>query len=218
MQSKIDFSITSATQNPTVNNFAFNWFEGAATDKAYIKFWNDYVWISVSSGTSGLNNRILRWDTVNQVWLLDDIPMNGIIVDNNRLYFGSPSAGKVYVYDDSLKTDDSGDIESYWKSKDFAGDDPFLQKTFDQADFIVNSASGTTLSVTYTLDVTSSTTINLNLYDPVHPGTTVMRKGINLPGNVGTFFNVKVGDDSSNDPWEVMGIRFKYGELPWRPK
>lgn len=218
MQMRADFGVTSATQTPTINDFTFNWFEGSASDKAYIKYWNDYVWIAVSSGTSGLNNRIFRWDVLNETWLLDDIASNGFLVDNNRLFFGSPSYGKAYVYDNSLRTDDSGNINSYWKSKDFTGTDPFLQNTWDQADFIVRVASGTTLTATYSLDVTSSTAISLNLYDPVHPNATVMRKGNNLNGQLGTFMNVKVGDNSSNDPWEVMSIRFKYSPQPWRPK
>lgn len=218
MQMRADFAVAQSTKIATIDSFSFNWFEGSASDKAYIKYWNDYVWIAVSSGTSGLNNRIFRWDTLNQAWLLDDIPMNGMIVDNNRLFFGSPTAGKVYVYDNSLKTDDSGDIESYWRSKDFVGEDPFTTNTWDQADFIVKQASGTYLTATYTLDTTSSSIITLNLYDPLRPNGTLMRKGNNLAGNQGTFFNVRVGDTSSNDPWEVYGMRFKYSPLPWKPK
>lgn len=212
---KADFSITSATSSLSLSDFSFNWFEGNSVDKAYIKYWNDYVWVAVSSGTSGLNNRIQRWDILNQTWLLDDIAANGFLVDNNSLYFGSPTAGKIYKYGNGLTTDDSGSISSYWKSKNFAGDDPFVQKNWDQSDFVVKAASPTIMSVIYQLDGSTSTTYSMNLY---HPTKTILHKGVNLSGRIGTFYNVRFGDSSSNPRFEVFGYRAKYTTLPWRPE
>lgn len=215
MQVMASFTVTNATATLALNDLTFNWFEGNSVDKAYIKYWNDYVWIAVSSGTSGLNNRIQRWDILNQTWLLDDIAANGFLVDNNNLYFGSPSAGKIYKYGNGLTTDDSGSINAYWKSKNFAGDDPFVQKNWDQSDFVVKAASPTIMSVIYQLDGSTSTTYSMNLY---HPTKTILHKGVNLSGRIGTFYNVRFGDSSSNPRWEVFGYRSKYTPLPWRPE
>lgn len=215
MQVMASFTVTSATTPIALNDFTFNWFEGNSVDKAYIKYWNDYVWIAVSSGTTGLNNRIQRWDILNQTWLLDDISANGFLVDNNSLYFGSPTAGKIYKYGNGLTTDDSGSINAYWKSKNFAGDDPFVQKNWDQSDFVVKAASPTVMSVIYQLDGSTSTTYSMNLY---HPTKTILHKGVNLSGRIGTFYNVRFGDSSSNPRWEVFGYRSRYTPLPWRPE
>lgn len=214
MQMRGDFTVSAATQNTSLNDFTFNWFEGTSADKAYIKYWNDYVWVSVSSGTSGLNNRVLRWDLLNETWLMDDIASNGFLVDNNTLYFGSPSVGKVYKYGSGLTTDDSGPITARWKSKDFMGQDPFVQSNYTQTDFVVKQASGTILAVTYTLDASSSTSYNLNLYDN---GRAIIRKGTNLSSKNGTFYNIQFGDSSSNARWEVLGVRTLYTPLAWRP-
>lgn len=216
MQMRADFGVTYATNTIALNDFTFNWFEGSASDKSYIKYWNDYVWIAVSSGTAGLNNRIQRWDVLNQTWLLDDIAANGFLVDNNSLYFGSPSAGKIFKYGNGLTTDDSGNINSYWKSKNFAGDDPFLMKNWDQSDFVVKAASPTVMTVTYQLDG-SATGISylMNLY---HATKTILHKGINLVGKLGWYYNVQFGDNSSNPRWEVFGYRAKYTNRTWQPE
>jgi hypothetical protein len=213
-QAKVDFGITSATQTPTLELFSFNWFEGSATDKAYIEYFDDHVWISVSSGTTGLNNRVLRWSLLNNTWLLDDLASNGFLVDQNRLFFGSTSQGKVYQFNTGT-SDDGAAINSYWKSKDFTGPDPFLQNTWDSVDFIVKEASGTTLSVTYTLDASTNTgSYSLNLYDN---GRQIIRLGKNLPAKTGTFYNVLWGDNSANIAWEVLAHRVRFTPLSWRP-
>lgn len=215
MQTRAAFVTTQATQTLSLNDFTFNWFEGNAVDKAYIKYWNDYVWVAVSSGTTGLNNRVQRWDILNQTWLLDDIAANGFLVDNNDLYFGSSSAGKIYKYGQGLATDDSAAINSYWKSKNFVGDDPFIQKNWEQSDFVVKAASPTVMSVTYQLDGSTQTTYLMNLY---HPSKTILHKGANLSGRIGTFYNVRFGDSSSNPRWEIFGHRVRFTPLPWRPE
>jgi len=216
MQFRADFDVTYATAVTALNDLTFNWFEGNSVDKSYIKYWNDFVWVSVSSGTAGLNNRIQRWDILNQTWLLDDIAANGFLVDNNNLYFGSPSVGKVYKYGDGLDTDDSGNIQSYWRSKNFSGADPFVQNTWDQLDFVVKAASGTYLSIDYRVNGSSVTNIYvINLYDATK---TILHRGNNLPGKNGTFFNVQFGDNSSNLKYEVLGFRARYSPLPWRPE
>ena len=214
MQAKVDFAITSATAPLSLSDFSFNWFEGNAADKSYIKYWNDFVWVSVSSGTSGLNNRIQRWDILNQTWLLDDIAANGFLVSSNEMYFGSPSVGKIFKYG-SVSTDDAGSINSYWKSKNFVGADPFVQNNWDQSDFVVKSASPTIMSVSYQLDGSTTTTYLMNLYNP---SKTILHKGVHLGGRVGTFYNVQFGDNSSNPRWEVFGHKARYTPLPWRPE
>lgn len=212
-QMRADFTLGAASDTPRMDDFTFNWYEGNASDKAYIKYWNESVWVAVSSGSSGLNNRIFRWDLQNNTWLIDDIASNGFLVDQGRLYFGSPSAGKIYMFGD-VTTDDNVAINAYWKSKDFSGADPFVQNTFDQSDFIVKSASGTTLTATYQIDGSTTTSYSLNLYDN---NRSIIKKGTNLPGKLGTFYSIKFGDNSVNPKWEVLGYRCRYTAQPWRP-
>jgi hypothetical protein len=213
MQARVDFTATAATSTLALNDLSFNWFEGAASDKAYIKYWNDYVWVAVSSGTAGTNNRILRWDNLNQTWLFDDIASNGFLVQNNNLYIGSPVSGKVYKYGE-VTTDDSLPINSYWRSKNFFGANPFLKNTYETIDVIAKTQPLTTLSLGYDVGTSSSPTFSHNLTES--SGTVkVINRNINNP--IGSYINMTVGDYSSNPGWEVLGIHAGYTPLPWRP-
>ena len=211
-QMRADFVVSAATESPNFSNFTFNWYEGNAADKAYIQYFNDHVWVSVSSGTSGVNNQIQRWDLLNQTWLLDNIPSNGFVVDQGRLYIGSPSDGKVHLFGQGVYTDNAADIYSFWKSKDFVGSDPWVNNEYTASDFIFKQSSNT-VTATYMVDTSTPTTRDLNLYDPVR---SMVRRSIQLPtGKMGTFYSLTVSDTGSI-PWEMMGHRVRYTPLPWK--
>lgn len=211
-QMRADFNIAVASEVPSLSNFTFNWFEGNASDKAYIQYFNDNVWVSVSSGSSGTNNQIQRWDLLNQTWLLDNIASNGFVVDQGRLYFGSPASGKVFLFGQSVYTDNGSDIYSVYKTKDFVGSDPWVNNEYISSDFIFKQSSNT-VTATYTVDTSTPTNRDLNLYDPVR---SIVRRSINLPpGKVGTLYSLMISDTGS-EQWELMGSRTRYNALPWK--
>lgn len=212
-QARADFGITVATQTPSLNGFTFEWFEGSAADKAYIEYFDDHVWVSVSSGTGGTNNRIQRWDLINQAWLLDDIAANGLIVDQARLYIGDPVQGRVFRFGD-VSTDNGSNFQAYWKSKDFTGSDPFVQNEFTSYDWMLAVSTGS-LTTTYQVNASTSASYSLNLYDAT---ARLIRRSNNMPpGKIGTFYNVKVGN-TTDQPWEAFGHRARYTPLNWKPQ
>lgn len=216
-QSRIDFFGSTTTVNPILNDFTFNWFEGTALDKAYINYFQDAIWFSVSSGSNtATNNTIFYLDLLNNTWLKDDITANGFLVENNALYFGSPTVAQIYKFG-SVTTDNSNAIHSYWKSMDFTGQDPTVQNSWDQADFAFAESSNT---VTFTYDVDQSTSLLKVVLIPLFSArSSILKRGFALVnGEVGTYFNFKVEDNSSLAPWTLMGQRTMYEPLPWRPQ
>lgn len=204
-QLRADFSITAATETPTLSDFTFNWYEGSAADKMYGTYFNNAIWFSLSLGTSTTtNNRIARYDLLSNVWTVYDITANGFLTYNNNLYFGDPTAGRVFQFGNNVYSDNGTAISAYWKSKPFFGDSPFSEKDLRMGSWLVASDSGTTLTVTYTLDESTNTVIkNINLYDS-RKG--MIRNNYNFPaGTIPTVFSAKVGDNSTNPPWEVFG-------------
>lgn len=212
-----DFYLSAATETPTLNDFTFNWFEGTAGDKAYITYFQDALWFSVSSGTStSTNNTIFYLDLLNSTWLRDNIPSNGFLVENNTLYIGDPSSASVYRFG-GVTTDKGSAIQSYWKSMDFTGQDPTVQNDYDQADFAFKESS-TTVTFTYTIDQNPSLVIStpIYLYSSV---SGIIKRGFALDKKaIGTYFNFQVGDNSSLAAWTLMGQRTTYTPLPWRPQ
>lgn len=214
MQMRADFFLSAATETPTLNDFTFNWLEGSASDKSYITYFQDAIWISESSGTVTTDDVVYYLDLLNNAWLQFSIPANGFAVENNNLYFGSPSSAKIFKFG-GVTTDNGLPINSYWKSKDFTGDDPTRQNEFQQADFIYSEGLSTN-TYTYTLDQTTSTAVLIPLFDAT---ATILRRGFLLPvGKLGFYYNFKVGDNSSNAKWSLLMHKATYNSLNWIPK
>lgn len=215
MQMRGDFFLSAATETPTLNDFTFNWFEGTAADKAYIQYFQDAIWFSVSSGSgTSSNNTVFYLDLLNSTWLKDNIAANGFAVENNTLYLGDPLSSNVYKFG-GVTTDNSNSIRSYWKSMDFTGSDPTTQNEFVQSDFSF-AESSTTVSYTYDIDQSTSTmltVVNLPLYSNT---SSIIKRGLLLGvGKIGTYYNFTVGDNSSLQKWTLMGHRVKYNALNW---
>jgi hypothetical protein len=215
MQARVDFAVDAATQTPTLNDFTFNWYEGSAADKMYGTYFNNAAWFSVSLGTAAsTNNRIFRYDLLSNLWTLYDIPANGFVTYNNNLYFGDPTAGKVYQFGQNATSDSGVAINAYWKSKPFFGDSPFTDKDLRLASYYIAASSGTTLNITYTLNESTTIAKTINLYDSHR---NVIQNNWNFPlGSVATNFNVQFGDNSTNPPWEVFGGAVTFVPRPWK--
>lgn len=212
-QIKDVFSAASSTANPTLNSFTQNWFEGSATDKAYATYHRDAIWWAVASGTGATtNNRILRLDLLNPGWTLYDIPMAGMFVRNQALYFGSVSAGKIYKFGDT-DNDDGVAINAYWKSKDYFADSPFMDKEITNISFIGATVANSSMTVTYALNGSSTTAFGVPLYSG---STNFVRSNKNLPaGRVGNTFNIKFGNNAADQPFEIFAVQFGYRTKPW---
>lgn len=215
-QARIDFATTSSTAVPILNDFTFNWFEGSASDKAYISYFQDAIWFSVSSGSSTSNNNTIFYlDLLNSAWLKDNIAANGFAVENNTFYFGDPLTSKIYKFG-GFSADNNQSIQSYWKSMDFAGTDPTVQNQFVQSDFSFLESSNT-VAYTYALDQSTSTTVfNIPLYSSK---SSILKRGFLLPvGKIGTYYNFSVGDNSTSPKWTFIGHRVQYNPLNWLPQ
>lgn len=216
VQIKDEFAVTKTTQSQTLNDFTINWFEGQASDKAYGTYFKDAIWWSVASGVSvSTNNRVLRLDLLNGDWYLYDIGANGFLVRNNSLYFGSSAAGKIFKFGDA-DSDDGSAINAYWKSKDFVLGNPFVKKEFVNLSVSAGSVSNSTMTVTYTVDGSSSTSFQFPLYAGSQNSYRNFNKNLPL-GRIGSTFNVQVGNNGADQPLEVFAIQFGLREKPWVP-
>ena len=214
MQAMASFTVTNATGTLALNEFTFNWFEGSAADKAYMAYFNDAIWFAVSASSSvSTNNRIFYWDILNAAWMIHDIPSNGLLIENNNLYIGSPLSANVYKYG-GVTTDAGSSINSYWRSKAFLGTDPFVQNEYVQSDFVLGQSS-TSLTYTYTLDSSISTPYSFTVYDS---SASLIQRNFLLPkGKIGKYYDFKISENSDRVAWRLMGHRVHYNALNWRP-
>lgn len=213
-QEKTDFLIRSTSETPVLNDFTFNWFEGSATDQAYLLYFDNAIWESVTYGSGvAVNNYIFRNDLINDGWGLYGFGAGGMLIEGNKLYFGDTSNGNIYQFG-SGASDNGTAITSYWKSKDFTATDPFTQAALSNIDIFAKSNQNATLTSTYTTDTSTATAYSFSL---TNANAIVQSRKLLPSGKLGYTFNVKVGDASSVSQWEVLGIRAGYTVNPYRP-
>ena len=214
-QIRDDFSITRTTQNPSLDSFTQNWFEGIASDKMYSTYFDDRLWFSFTYGLgASSNNRILVFDLINQTWLLYDLAANGFYVRQNRLYFGSSLSGTINKYGDS-DNDNGSAINAYWKSKDFFADDPFATSEVANISVIGKSIANSSMTVTCFVNGISSTTYTMNLNSPL---SNFVGKNKNLAAStVGNTYSVKFGNNAADQPFEIFGIQVGSRPKSWIP-
>lgn len=213
-QTRVDFGITAATQTPTLNDFTFNWYEGAASDQSYGTYFDNAIWFTVPYGSGqSTNNYIFKYDLINEGWTLYNFGTGGFASQNNKLYFGQVAGDNTFRYG-GLTSDNGAAITAFWKSKDYPGSDPFLQNAYDQIDTLWTQNTGQSATVTYTLDTSSATAYTVNLSSP---GYTIINHRKLLPGKLGYTANWKFGDESATSEWELLGFRFVFSPQPYRP-
>lgn len=215
MQARADFTTTSATATFTLSDFAFNWFEGSATDQAYMLYYDNAIWASVAYGTGvSSNTYIFRRDLINNGWGLYGFGAGGMIVQNNHLYFGSVGSGSLYQFGTG-NSDNGTAITAFWKSKDFTAKDPFVQMNLLQIDTFAKKNANQSITNTYTLDTSTTTSYSVNLSTTTQ--NFIQSRKLLPAGKNGYTFNVKFGDTSSSSDWEVFGFRVMFNVQPWKP-
>lgn len=210
------FTITNSTQTPTLNDFTINWFEGLASDKAYAQYFDNSIWWSIAYGAGQTtNNYIFKMDLINKAWLLYTIGTGGMLQQGNYLYFGSTTTSNTFKYG-SGTSDNGTAIQAFWKSKDFGGQDPWLENQYNELDSIYRTNANQSLTVSYALNTSTTTTsYSVNLSSSTQG---IIRNKKLLPnGKNGGNINIKFGDTSDSSAWELLGLRFMFTPLPYKP-
>lgn len=201
--------------NPLLNSFVQNWFEGSASDKSYATYFDDKILFSAPIGTgTTTNNKELIYDMLNNTWLLWDLPANGFFVKANKLYFGSATSGYVFKYGD-IDNDNGSAINSYWKSKDYFGTDPFTGQELANISLVGKEVNNSTVTVSYTINGSSTA----SFYFPLTSSKSFVGLNKNMPAglNANSSFNIQVGNNAVDQPWEIFGIQVGLRNKSWVP-
>lgn len=213
------FTVTAATNTPSsLDAFTINWFDGTASDQAYLHYFDNAIWATMAYGTGvSSNTYIFRRDLINDVW---SPPYNfgagGFLTQANRLYFGDVSDnGRLFVFG-SGTSDNGSTINAYWRSKSFTSPDPFLEASLTNIDTIVRRDPNQTLTAAYELGgSTTTTSYSISLSDASRDK--IHHRKLIPSGKTGYSFSLKYSDDSSASAWELLGYRIGFTANPYRP-
>lgn len=201
----------SATETVKLDSINLSW--SRLPDKMANAFeYKGDIYFSVPYSDSLSNNRVLKLDIGSGGWNVFDIPLNSPLSIDEYVYFGSPTTYSIYQYP-SGNTDNGAAINSYWKTKNFIGSNPYVDKQWERLSLVVGSDYGSNLDVTYTLDTATSTSYTVSLTSTT---ADFVRNNRQLPlGDTGSFFNLRIGNNSTT-PWRFFGASIDYILNPWR--
>lgn len=150
------FSITSATQAPSLNSFQITWNEGGTGAQPLVS-WNfdRRYWLAYTTATTSgaRNDRTVIYQR-NRTWTIFKLPIASFATWRDKLYFGdSNDTGYVYKFDVG-NTDDGNAITSVLRSKSYDLKEFNRDKEFRNAyvNYLGNTGFSGSYSLTYDLD------------------------------------------------------------------
>lgn len=189
--------VGSELQSDRVEPDMFNVSESLVGQISAIVYKNK-AWITVPYGSNATaNNRVYHFDfSISNLSKKQEgswVPFTGMsatqftIWDGN-LYFGSSTAnGYIYQAENGLYSDDGAAIDSYYWTKEFAGQpgDEHLEKDFRYANILIDNSGSYYMNLTYRVDSDSGigTTNQINL-DPGGSQWGTMEWGENWGGGL----------------------------------
>jgi hypothetical protein len=207
----------AATDQAQVDSCTLYWNNGNAAPPVwgtYDSFKNSIYW-TAAINNSASNNRVLKYDLNLDQWYPFDLAANAIRYTQGTMYFGDSTGGYWNQYG-SVNSDNGASITAYWKSKDWGGGTPFLDKQFKALSLVTKNQGAGTLDLTYGLSNGESKSYSVSLSSSTN--LTYVHANVNLPLLSPTqFMNVQIGNASAV-PFEVDGLQIDFESFPWRPQ
>lgn len=191
-------------------------------------YFDNHYYLSYTSGGGTSNDKTLVYDRLRLGWWKFDVGANVFCEFKNtsgesRLYFGSPTDGKVYYYEDTAKSDDSTAISTSWKSPKYSFKDYVQQKFFHHIVlYFANSRCTLTAKVYIDGSLWKTQTINtgstadsgidvemldVDWLDVSGEASTASSEIYKLSLNkMGKNLQVEITDSENNRKWELNAI------------
>lgn len=209
--------LTSTTDQAQADACTAYWNNGFPAPPVWGAFdsTKNAIYWTTDINNSATNNRVLKYDLNLGEWFPFDLQANAIIRIQNSLYFGDSTGGYWNLYG-GVDNDNGSSISAYWKSKDFSGGVPFLDKVFNRISLVVRNQAAGSLTVTYTTSNNASGNYTVSL--ATTSGANYVRANQNLTKlSPYEFINVKFANASSI-PFEIDGAGIDFTVNGWKPQ
>lgn len=212
---KTTFTRTASTETASIDSVSISWNEGTLThtfgsvDKNHRLIW------SLAENNSTTNNATYIYDQRFQSWLKYSFAMDAPARVGETTYFGGPSTGVVYYFP-SANSDNGSSITSYWKSKDFIGSDPSVEKDYQTYSIVAKTQTGSSIAFEYAINGSPTTTSRTVLLTSSSGLPFIRNNGRIGNGTIGNFINFKIGNVGADLPFEVYSVKYDYMPRAWR--
>lgn len=146
------FSITAATQTPTLSLGSVQWYTGTIPPLMASAVYDNRYWVSLSTYTDSTANTGTLVLSKGPIWSLFDIKAGSFILRQGKLYHTNNAAnGKVYL-DWQGYNDDNSSINAYIRSKDYMPEGWMVDKLVRSLHILAEPLGVYTLNSSYELD------------------------------------------------------------------
>lgn len=213
-QLRDDFSVTHATQNPTLNEFTISWNEGTPRNSMASVTDDKRYYLSLTTYTAATANNATLVLSPGPIWSIWDMAVGAFVDHKGQIYHANnQDNGKVYT--DFLGSSDDGTaINAFVKTKDYPLGDITKDKLFDSLYLIADAQSGADLDTAYYVN---KSTTGYSLYSlPLTSNDGILSERLNFPldsghPNRGKTISFKFSNDDLDE-----AIKFYGGILNYR--
>lgn len=210
------FTNTAASQEPTINSVAVQWFSGNRTAPMSSTVWDNRYWLSLTTTTSDTGNDGVLVLSSKGSWSLLDIHAGGFVQYKNALYHSdSLSSGNTYL-DNQGYNDNGAAINAFIQSKDFCEEGPtqddYYESLYPSADNLGNYNMG----ISYIMDRDATSPYSLS---SINQSEFQNNTSIKIPfvlnstnQNFGKCINFTFTESDLGSPWNFYGWTAYYHE------
>ena len=211
------FSVTLATQTPTLNSVTIQWFSGNKAIPLASTVWDNRYWLSLTTTTVDPGNDAVLVLANSGAWADFDLHASGLVQYKNSLYHADSSgSGNVYI-DNQGYMDNGVPINAYIKTKDYTqGDltqDNFLQEIWPS----MNNDGPYNVTVNYYPDrvATGFSLGQVAMSEFSNNASAKMVIPIDATHQVfGKSMAYSFQASDANSPWNFYGLREFYSTRP----
>ncbi len=210
------FTVTSATQTPSINNVTIQWFTGKNPVPLGSTVWDNRYWLTLTTSTVDSQNDSVLVLNSRGAWSNFSIHAGGFTQSQGSLYHTDSLSGNIYL-DNQGFSDNGAPINAYVKTRDESlGDvaaDDYLYVLYPS----VSNTGSCTMTVKYDMDHSGHL---MSLGSPLLSEFSA-RRSVRLPFPIdsthqdfGQSISFTVGTNDSACDWQFFGLEGLYKTRP----
>jgi hypothetical protein len=206
------FTVTSATQTPTLNSATVQWFSGIRNSGMASTVWDDRYWLALSTNTSDSFNDTILVLNIPGAWSPFNIQAGGLTQYKNSLYIADAKpTGNVYLYGNGYN-DNGNAINAYIRSKDYAEDQLSTDDYYDSMYVSEDDGGNYNTQIGYYMDHDLNTEYLLSSLNQTELSANAAIKIPFLGTNqdFGKCISLKFSESDLGSPWNFYGWEMFY--------
>ena len=206
------FTVSVATQTPTLNSATVQWFSGNRSAGMASTVWDDRYWLALSTNTSDSFNDAILVLNIPGAWAPFNIQAGGLTQYKNSLYIADAKpTGNVYLYGQGYN-DNGAAINAFIRSKDYAEDSLSTDDYYDSMYVSEKDLGNYNTEIEYFMDSDLSSPYVLS---SINQTEFLSNAAIKIPflgsnQDFGKCIALEFEENDLNSPWNFYGWELYY--------